>query len=122
MSGNFHNKGKLTITDSAVAIGAHSRATNSVGAARDDSPEEAELRAELARLVERLRGIADELADRETVSGAADAVAEELAAPATRWQRIKDVLGRVAPSVAALTQLATDVGRLEAAAEALIPH
>jgi len=122
MSDNIRNKGKLTITNSAVAVGAHARASNVAGSAASAALGEAELRSELARLAARLRMVADELPDQDTVIETADEVDEELAQPTTSWRRILDALRRVGPAVAALARLATDVANIEAAVETMIPH
>jgi hypothetical protein len=122
MSDGIRNKGRLTIANSAVAVGAHAQASNAAGPAAPVPLEEAELRSELARLAVRLRSVADELADPDTVTEAADEVDEELAQPAAGWRRILDVLQRVGPAVASLARLAGDVASIESAVQSMITH
>lgn len=122
MSDGIRNKGRLTITNSAVAVGAHAQASNAPGPAPLVPPDEAELRSELARLTARLRSVADELADRDAVTEAADEVDEELAQPTAGWRRILDALRRVGPAVASLARLAGDVASIESAVQSMIPH
>jgi hypothetical protein len=122
MGDTIRNKGKLTITNSAVAVGAHARASNRTGPAAAAAPEEAELRSELTQLIARLRTVADELTDRDTVTGAADELDDELAQPTTGWRRVLDALRRVGPAVAGLARLSSDVAGIETAIEAMIRH
>lgn len=122
MSDGIRNKGRLTIANSAVAVGAHAQASNAAGPAAAAPLEEAELRSELARLAVRLRSVADELANPDTVTEAADEVDEELAQSATGWRRILDVLQRVGPAVASLARLAGDVASIESAVQSMITH
>ena len=120
MSDGIRAKGNINFTDSAVAFGAHANASYTAAPAAPGV--EDELRAELAKLAARLRSVSGELADRDLVTEAADEVDQELALPATGWQRILDALRRAGPAVASLARLATDVASIESAVQSMIPH
>jgi len=113
--------GDLTIKGSAVAVGDGARA--SVGGAATSGEDAVEaLRAALADLIERVRSVSGELADPEDVVATTDRVEAELAAPQPRWRRIWQLLRYLGPGVASLTALANEVGALETAVEAILPH
>jgi hypothetical protein len=123
MSDSFNFNGKMDFNNSAVAFGKNASAST-VNSAAPMSPEEAELRASLEKLLPVLLTVAGGLAypAQGVVSGAVSEVTRELAEPRPRWEKIRAALRRVAPAVTALTTLASDVARIADAITPLIPH
>jgi hypothetical protein len=113
MSDSFNFSGKMHFDHSAVAFGqnASASAVNSTGSV---SPEEAELRASLEKILPVLQTVAGALAPpaQGVVSGAVTEVTQELAEPRPRWEKIRAALHRVVPAVTALTTLAADLARI----------
>lgn len=124
MNASIHNDGTMNITESAFAFGDNASASVTVNEGTPNPPGDADLRADLAELLAQLRTAAALLGGQEQdmVTEAADEVAEELAAPTTRWEQIREALHRVEPTVAALANLAADVARIAEAVSRLLPH
>ncbi len=123
MSDSYNFQGKMDFTNSAVAFGQNASAST-VNSTGPMSPEEGELRASLEKLLPVLQTVAGALASpaQGVVSGAVNEVTQELAEPRPRWEKIRAALRRVAPAVATLTTLASDVARIADAVTPLIPH